>query len=525
MPFSIERNDLAQMDVDAVVVAANENLRITGGVGYDVAMAAGFERVQRACDEIGYCPTGSAVTTPGFDLHAATIVHAVGPIWQGGDSREDEVLRAAYESALRCCVEAGARSAALPLISAGTYGFPAEISFRIAIEEVRSFLEESDIDVRLVLFNRSAVRAAMSSFGEIAEYIDDHYVDERATERYSRYERELGSIQLDGRDAAAMPVDGKLDLSLESTSLPDAIEVDESVSYDAVDAARSYEAPTPSYGAAPWPYGDSGPSYEAPGWPYDAPAASYGAPSPSYGVPDAPGAGAAPDSARAGKPAMPTESKRSEKTPGPLSRISQFIEELRERKSNTQESHDEAASERMASMPAPDWRREASAPAPSREHAPSTSSHEYAPSAPAPLQEPAPSTAAPAWEHAHYAPASNLSDWLDALDEPFSTTLLALIDDRGLTDVQVYKRANMSRQLFSKIRSDANYRPTKKTVLALAIALGLDLDETSDLLKRAGFALSNSNKADVIIEYFIVHDKHDIYAINEALYAFDQPTL
>ena len=83
----------------------------------------------------------------------------------------------------------------------------------------------------------------------------------------------------------------------------------------------------------------------------------------------------------------------------------------------------------------------------------------------------------------------------------------------------------MSRQLFSKIRSDANYRPAKKTVLALAIALGLSLDETNDLLRRAGFALSNSNKADVIVEYFLVHGNYDIFTINEALYAFDQPVL
>ena len=94
-----------------------------------------------------------------------------------------------------------------------------------------------------------------------------------------------------------------------------------------------------------------------------------------------------------------------------------------------------------------------------------------------------------------------------------------------MTDAQVYKRANMSRQLFSKIRNDALYKPTKKTVLALAIALELDLDATEDLLRRAGLALSRSNKADIIVEYFITNNQFDIFEINATLYAFDQPLL
>ena len=120
---------------------------------------------------------------------------------------------------------------------------------------------------------------------------------------------------------------------------------------------------------------------------------------------------------------------------------------------------------------------------------------------------------------------SGLKSWLDQVDEPFSTTLLSLIDRKGLDDVEVYKRANMSRQLFSRIRSDASYRPAKKTVLALAIAMGLSLDETRDLLERAGFALSRSSKQDLIVEYFVSHGIHDIFAVNEALYEFDQPLL
>lgn len=119
----------------------------------------------------------------------------------------------------------------------------------------------------------------------------------------------------------------------------------------------------------------------------------------------------------------------------------------------------------------------------------------------------------------------DLKTWLDQVDEPFSTTLLALIDRKGLTDVDVYKRANMSRQLFSRIRSDAAYRPAKKTVLALAVAMGLSLDEMRDLLARAGFALSRSSKRDLIVEYFVTNGVYDLFAINEALYEFDQPLI
>ena len=123
------------------------------------------------------------------------------------------------------------------------------------------------------------------------------------------------------------------------------------------------------------------------------------------------------------------------------------------------------------------------------------------------------------------APAQSLEEAVGNLDEPFSQTLLRLIDAKGRTDVDVYKRANLDRKLFSKIRTGKGYMPGKRTILALAVSLELSLEETEDLLSRAGYALSHSQKFDVIVEYFILTRIYDIYLINEALFQYDQPLL
>lgn len=334
MPFTIIRNDITKMKVDAIVNAANTKLLMGGGVCGAIFKAAGEAELKSACDKLAPIKTGEAVITPGFRLSAKYIIHTAGPVYRDGKHGEEELLRSCYINSLKRAVENNCESIAFPLISSGIYGYPKRDALRVATSAIKDFLADNDMDVSLVVFDKEAFVVSEELLGDIEAFIDEKYLGD--------YENSYHSRRL-------------LDEEVDVIQLMDS-------------------------------------------------------------------------------PRMVGE-----------------------------------ASERM-----------------------------------------------------RYTGIDHL---VGNLDEPFSTTLFRLIDAKGMTDVEVYKRANLDRKLFSKIRNNKGYMPSKRTAIALAVALELTLDETDDLLRRAGYALSESQKFDVIIQYFIINGRYDIFEINEVLFSYDQPLL
>lgn len=373
MPFSLLHGDISKVRADALVNAANSRLAPGGGVCGAIFAGAGREKMLAACRAIGGCPTGDAVATPAFDLPARVVIHAVGPMWRGGSHGEREQLRSAYRSAFDRASELACTSIALPLISAGTYGYPADESMALAREGAQRFLgDHPDATVTLVLHGRTVLADGARRFRDIAAFIDEVQKGHRPEGRF-----------------AALPTFGMPDGWRDASSDGD-IEL----------AAYGSEALEGIFGSAPEP---------------------------------------------------------SETPPAFLGT------------------------------------RRASAQGPT--------------------------------EHGALEPVSKdeLSYLLDHLDASFSQTVLALIDRKGMRDAEVYKRANISRQLFAKLRKDEHYQPSKQTAVALALALELSSDEADELLARAGYALSRASKFDLIVEYFLDHGCHDVFQLNEMLFAFDQP--
>ena len=163
----IRKQIITEMDVNCIVNAANSQLRHGGGVCGAIFAAAGARELQAACDALGHCPTGEAVITPGFKLKAKYIVHAVGPIWQGGNCNEEGLLYRCYQNAMKVASAKGCRSIAFPLISSGIYGYPVKDAWRVAISAIRE--SPFDMDVTIAVIDDSALQLGTSILSQEAK--------------------------------------------------------------------------------------------------------------------------------------------------------------------------------------------------------------------------------------------------------------------------------------------------------------------------------------------------------------------
>ena len=166
----IQKIGITDLSTDAIVNAANDGLWAGGGVCGAIFRAAGHDKLEAACSAIGHCDTGSAVITPGFDLKAKFIIHAVGPVWRGGNSNEPQLLYGAYRRSLELDVENGCHSIGFPLISAGIFGYPKDKAWRKAIQACCDFFEKNpgaDLQVIIAVLDDSILALGQQTLDEL----------------------------------------------------------------------------------------------------------------------------------------------------------------------------------------------------------------------------------------------------------------------------------------------------------------------------------------------------------------------
>ena len=335
MSFKIVRNDITKMNTEAIVNTANDYPTVGTGCDSAVYKAAGYDKLlEYRKEKIGFVPEGDAFITPGFNLQAKYIIHAVSPLYEGGKKGEEKKLRSCYQKSLELAKKHDIKSIAFPLISTGSFGYPKEEGLLIAINEINTFLLSNDIDIFLVVFDDKSSSLVKNIDPKLEEYIDRHYVNEKYEEEY---------------------------LYDKFTKTADHHEIyNQSIKY------RHREKAQASYDSR---------SFEG--------------------------------------------------------EYSYSFEEL--------------------------------------------------------IIQPS---------------------------DSFSQYLLHLIKIKNMKEPDVYKRAIIDKRVFSKIRNNPNYQPQKATALRLCIGAKLTLDESKDLLARAGYAFSPCDKTDIIFSYFIEHEIYDMIELD-----------
>ena len=184
MPLKIVRNDLTKMQVDAIVNTANEEPIYSSGTDTAVYKAAGEEELLRERRKIGYLNEGEVAITPGFELPAKYIIHAVSPCYIDGACDEEKKLRDCYRKSLRLASEYHCKSIAFPLIATGNFCYPKEEGMRIALDEINAFLIHREMLVYLVVFDKEVTRLGLNLYPDLEEYIDHNYVYEKFQKTY-----------------------------------------------------------------------------------------------------------------------------------------------------------------------------------------------------------------------------------------------------------------------------------------------------------------------------------------------------
>ncbi len=176
MPFTIVRQDITKMNVDAIVNAANTELQMGGGVCGAIFRAAGAEKLRAACDRLAPIETGGAALTPGFALPAKYVIHAAGPVYDARNAaRCREKLESAYTSSLALAEKKHCKSIAFPLISSGIFGYPKAEALQAARTAIGRYLDGHEMDVYLAVFDKAAFAVSRELLGGVESYIDEHY--------------------------------------------------------------------------------------------------------------------------------------------------------------------------------------------------------------------------------------------------------------------------------------------------------------------------------------------------------------
>ena len=370
MPLKIVRNDITKMQTEAVVNTANEEPIYSSGCDSAIYMAAGEQELLKYRQEhIGYRNEGDVFITPGFNLYAKYIIHAVSPLYIDGNQGEEELLRKCYRDSLLLADENKVKSIAFPLISTGGFHYPKEEAMRIAVDEINSFLLSHSMDVFLVVFDTKSTLLGVKIYPELEAYIDHNYVCERREEEYG--DRYYGSVRKG--DAG----------------------------YDE--------------------YADLQKDLE----------------------------------------------KRRPVRPGIFKSLANKATRCDDIKDNDYDNAEACVAA-----------------------APCDISLEMG------FDE------------------SALDERMQHISDTFSQYLMYLIQSKGMDNVEVYKRAIVDKKMFSKLKNNPDYHPQKITALCLCVGAKLNIDETRDLLARAGYALSPCDKTDIIFKFFIEKEIYDMIEID-----------